>query len=256
MINVSTDNIILFSLVFIRTSAIVMTAPLFGSPAVPVRIKMGLGLVLTLILLPLVGKADGVDAGNLYSLVQAAFRELLIGVSTGFMASLIFAGINLAGQLMGFQMGFAIVNVLDPINQAQVSIISQFVGFMALVIFVSLDAHHLFIRALADSFALVRPGTGFISNFAISELMKAGAELFLIALKVGAPVIAILLFVNVGLGIVARTVPQMNVFIVGFPLTIGVGLMALGLTLPFLLEMLKGTFDGMGRNIYILLKGI
>ena len=256
MVTINADSVISFSLIFIRISSIIMTAPLLGSPAVPIRVKLSLGLMLTFLFLPLVDRRGEVLSRDLIALVSSAGMELLIGLSIGFMASLIFAGINLAGQLMGFQMGFAIVNIMDPLNQTQISIVSQFIGFMALVIFVSLNAHYIFIQAIADSFAIARPGTALLGSLAVKEMMKAAAELFLIALKVGAPVIAILIFTNVGLGIVARTVPQMNVFIVGFPLTIGLGLIALGISLPLFLEMLKETFDGMGRNIYILLKGM
>ncbi len=253
---INAESVIFFSLIFIRISSIIMTAPLLGSPAIPPRIKLSLALVLTFLFLPLAGGGEYATPGDFITLVAAAGRELFIGVSIGFMANLVFAGINLAGQLMGFQMGFAIVNVLDPLNQVQVSIISQFLGFMALVIFVSLNAHHIFIQAIADSFSIAKIGAASVGSLAVREMMKGAAELFLIGLKVGAPVFAILLFTNVGLGVVARTVPQMNVFIVGFPLTIGIGLIALGLVLPLFLEVLRGLFDGMGRNIYLLLKGM
>lgn len=254
MMTVNIDKFILFSLMFIRISSIIMAAPLLGSPLVPHRIKLALGLIMTFIFFPLEVGETTVVARDFVTLAAAAGREILIGLILGFMANLIFAGINLAGQLMGFQMGFAIVNVLDPLNQAQVSIVSQFIGLTALVIFVSLNAHYLFIQAIADSFVMVKVGSATINNLVVRDIMKAGAELFVIALKVGAPIFALMIFSNVGLGIVARTVPQMNVFIVGFPITIGLGLIAIGLALPLFLEVLKGLFSGMGNSIYGLLR--
>lgn len=255
-ITLDVDNVILFSLLFIRVSSVMMTAPLLGSSSVPPRVKLGLGLILSFLFLPLAGSGKDLMIRDSISLSLAAGKEVLVGVALGFIANLVFAGINLAGQLMGFQMGFAIANVMDPISQTSVSIISHFVGFLALVLFVTLNGHYWFIEAIADSFRLVPLGYPMQSSIVAGNIMNAAGEIFEIGLKIGAPVFAILIFANVGLGIVARTVPQMNVFIVGFPLTIGLGLITVGLALPLFYEVARESFAGIGRDIYVLLRGM
>ena len=253
---VDIDSVVLFSLLFLRVISIIATAPLLGSPSVPARVKVGLALVLTFVFFPLAGRQEELAEWGLTTMALAAGKEVLVGIIVGFVSSLVFAGINLAGQLMGFQMGFAIVNVIDPLNQAQVSIISQFLGFMTLVLFVTLNAHYWFIEAIADSLSIIKFGPPSISGLTVGHIMDAGGNIFLIALKVGAPVFAILLFTQVGLGIVARTVPQMNVFIVGFPLTVGLGLVAVGLTLPPFFEVAKALFGGIRMDLPVLMRGV
>jgi len=254
MLDISLDRVILISLIFVRISAIFMTAPFFNNPSIPIKVRLSLCLLLTFIFFPLAGEQRELGSLDQFGLALAAAKEVLLGAAIGFTANLVFAGINLAAQVMGFQMGFGIVNVLDPINQAQVSIIAQFLGFASLVLFVSLNGHYWFIEAISWSFGVVGMGTPNLSGLAVENIMSAAGELFVIALKIGAPVFAVLLFTNVGLGIVARTVPQMNVFIVGFPLTIGVGLLVIGITIPLFFHVIKGLFNGMGRDIAFFLK--
>ena len=254
--NIKIDEIILFVLVLARISAIIMAAPVFGSPTVSVRVKIGLSFVLSFVFLPLAARNNGVVAWNFISISLAIGKEVILGVLVGFIAKFVFAAINLAGQMIGMQMGFAIVNVMDPVNQTQISVISQFLGFMALVLFVTLNFHYIFIEAIADSFSLVRLGTADVGGFVIKDFMKLAGDIFLVGLKIGAPLYAILLFTYVGLGILARTVPQMNVFILGFPLTIGLGMIFLGLSLPFIFEVIQISFKEVEVNIYQLLKGI
>jgi len=254
--NIKLDEIIFFLLILARISSIIMTAPVFGSPSVPVRVKVGLSVILTFVFLPLAARNNEIVSWDFITVSLAIGREVLLGVMVGFIANLIFAAINLAGQMIGMQMGFAIVNIMDPLNQAQISIISQFLGFLALIFFVTLNFHYIFLEAIADSFNLVGLGKGVISGMVIQDFMKLAGEMFLIGLKIGAPLFAILIFTYVGLGILARTVPQMNVFIVGFPLTIGLGMIVLGLALPFIFEVVQTSFKGVDWSVHQLLKGI
>jgi flagellar biosynthetic protein FliR len=250
------EKVIVFVLVFTRIGAIITTAPVLGSPSVPVRVKIGLAFIMTFVFFPFAGSYQEVVKWGQIELFFALAREILLGITVGFVSNLIFSGINLAGQLMGFQMGFAIVNVMDPLNQTQVSVISQFLGLASLILFITVNGHYWFIEAIAESFNFLRLGEANLSNFIIRDVMKAGAELFVIALKIGAPLFAIIIAINVGLGIVARTVPQMNVFIVGFPRTIGAGLIGIGVTLPIFFEVAKGLFNKMGWNVFSLLKAM
>ena len=240
-------------LVFIRISAILFSAPLFGSRNVPLQLKAGLAMILTIIIFPVAGFKE-VYFNSVISLVPAMVGEILIGVIIGFTARLLFAAVQLGGQLVGFQMGFAIVNVLDPQTSAQVSIIAQLQNILTLLIFLAVNAHYWFILALASSFELIPP-LGFCFNGSLMEaIVGLSCDMFLIAAKLAAPVIAVLFFTSVALGLVARTVPQMNIFIVGFPLKIAIGLFGVGFSLPLFSYMLKNLFQKMGEDIIVLMK--
>ena len=161
---------------------------------------------------------------------------------------------QLAGQLVGFQMGFGIVNVIDPQTSAQVSIIAQFENIITLLTFLALNAHHWFIMAIAKSFEVVPLLTFSFTNSLMEALLRLSCDMFVVAAKVAAPIIAILLFTSVALGLLARTVPQMNIFIVGFPLKLAIGLLAVGLTLPLLSTLLRNLFQGLGEDIFVLMR--
>lgn len=240
-------------LIFIRISAIMVTAPLFGSRNVPLQLKAGFSVVLAMAVFPVVGFKE-VYLTNVPSLVSAMAGEILIGVIIGFTARLLFAAVQLAGQLVGFQMGFGIVNVIDPQTSTQVSIIAQFQNMITLLIFLAVNAHYWFILAVASSFELIPPLQFCFTDSLMEAIVGLSCDMFVIAAKVAAPIIAILLFTSVALGLIARTVPQMNIFIVGFPLKIAIGLFGVGLSFPLLSYMLRNLFHKMGEDIIILMK--
>ena len=148
----------------------------------------------------------------------------------------------------------SIVNVIDPITSDQVTIIAQVKNIVATLIFLSVNAHHWFIQAIVSSFGVVPPMTFNFSPLLTQSILEQTNRMFIIALKIGAPLIAALLFTSVALGLIARTVPQVNIFIVGFPLKIAVGLIGLGLSLPIFSFFLRGIFTGIWADISLLLK--
>ncbi len=251
--NLSLPQVQAVVLIFIRISAILVSAPLFGSKNVPLQMKVGLSCALTIAVLPVIGFRE-VYLTGVPSLVSAMLGEILIGIIIGFTARLIFAAVQLAGQLVGFQMGFGIVNVLDPQTSTQVAIIAQFQNIITLLVFLALDAHYWFILSIAKSFELIPP-LGFCFTDSLMEaIVRLSCDMFVVAAKLAAPIIAALLFTSVALGLIARTVPQMNIFIVGFPLKIAIGLLGVGLSLPLLSYMLRNLFQEMGEDIMVLMK--
>ncbi|NTW15965.1 MAG: flagellar biosynthetic protein FliR, partial [Syntrophaceae bacterium] len=167
---------------------------------------------------------------------------------------LIFDGIQLAGQLIGFQMGFSIVNVIDPVNNEQVSIIAQFQYLIAMLVFLIMNGHHIFLYAIAESFRIIPPLGFHFSGELMQSVVVFVKNMLEVAIKTGAPIIAVLLFTSVGMGLIARTVPQINIFIVGFPLQIAIGLVSLGVTLPIFLRVLGGYFSHLEVEIISLLR--
>jgi len=215
------------------------------------RLKGGLSVVVALLLVPFV-QYNAVPI-KLPLLVIKMCGEVLIGIVIGFAGQILFAGVQLAGQLVGFQMGFAIVNVVDPVSSSQVSIIAQFQYLLALLIFLAVNAHHIFLYAIAESYQLIPPLSFHYSGPLMESILELSKDIFVVAIKTGAPVIAMLLFTSVGLGLIARTVPQMNVFIVGFPLKIAMGLIGIGLTLPYFVKILESVFTKFDGQLSMLM---
>ncbi|MEM3112633.1 MAG: flagellar biosynthetic protein FliR, partial [Candidatus Anstonellales archaeon] len=162
---------------------------------------------------------------------------------------LIFIGVQFAGELIGNQMGFGMANILDPQSGLNSPVISQFQYFVAVMIFLSIDGHHWFFRALAQSFQILSPGEIFLQGGLFKHFVDLSGKVFQIGIKIIAPIMAILIFTQLALGIVARMVPQINLLISSFPLTIGLGLIVLGLSLEFLFPLIRSLFEHSGKNL-------
>jgi flagellar biosynthetic protein FliR len=229
-----------FVLVLARISGLMATAPVLGHLTVPVRVRAGFAGVLAAALAPVVTPAP--EAASLFAVAGLVAVEGAVGVVIGLAAQLVLAGVQLGGQLAGIQMGFGIVNLIDPQTHAQVSVIAQWEQLLALLVFLVLDVHHLLLQALIGSFQAAPPGAVLISAASLYGVVALAADLFVVGVRVAAPVLVALLLTNGALGVLARTVPQLNVFVVGFPLNIGVGLIVLGASLPFTFRLLAGRF--------------
>jgi flagellar biosynthetic protein FliR len=255
-LNISLPQLQLFFLTFFRVGAILMSIPVFDSKSIPLFFKIALAIATSIILFPML-RVDPVPmATSVLALAVGVAGEILLGLIIGFSVKLIFAGIQLAGQLAGYQMGMALANVMDPSSSQQVPLLAQFNNLFGLLIFISINAHYLFIRALIHSFEIVPPFNVNFSGSLMEHLIKMSGNMFVIGIQVGAPVIAALLITSVAFGLIARTVPQMNVLIVGMPLKIVIGLLFLGISLPYFSAFLKKIFGGLGQNIIFMLKAM
>lgn len=255
-LNISLPQLQLFFLIFLRVGAILMSIPVFDSKSIPLFFKIALAFATSIILFPML-RVDPVPmAPSVFALAVGAAGEILLGLIIGFSVKLIFAGIQLAGQLAGYQMGLALANVMDPSTSEQVPLLAQFNNLFGLLIFISINAHYLFIRALTHSFEMVPPFNVNFSSALMEHLIKMSGNMFVIGIQVGAPVIAALLITSVAFGLIARTVPQMNVFIVAMPLKIGVGLLFLGFGLPYFSVFLENVFGDLGQNIMLMFKAM
>lgn len=236
-------------LVFARVGGIIGAAPVLGSKNLPQLMKVGFIAALTVLIYPTLHIPTVEFPQTLPGLSFALGSEVLIGVLIAYVARLIFTGVEIAGTVIGYQMGFGIVNVLDPITTAQVSITSRFYNIFAMLLFLIMNCHHYFIQAITESFELIRPLGFHFSGAIIETITTLFGDIFMVGIKIAAPITAALFFSNVALGLVARTVPQMNVFIVGFPLQIALGLLMIGLTIPFFSLYIRRLFTQMGHNI-------
>ncbi|HID11041.1 MAG TPA: flagellar type III secretion system protein FliR [Candidatus Latescibacteria bacterium] len=252
---ISTDGLEWFFLTFVRVASMLVVMPVFGSRSVPRPVKVGTAFFLTFVTFPLI-RTSGRPPGELVPFFGMVLREATLGLVVGFVSGMFFYGVELSGQVVGIQMGFGVVNVIDPQANVQVPLIGQFQQLLAGVLFLSLDGHHILLEALAESFRRVPLGGWSLSMGTAEGAVRMGGMVFALAFKFSAPIIAALLLSKVALGILARTVPQMNVFIVGLPLTIGIGLLGLALSLPFFGYVFGKAIAQLSRDLGALLKGI
>ena len=232
-----------FLFVMFRVGALVLFTPILGSGQVPSRVKIGLILFISIAVFPMVNSTPMPQPKGLFELTTYLFSEMTIGLAVAYSARLLFTAVQIAGTVVDFQMGFGVVNVIDPQTETQVSVTAQFQNILAILIFLAADAHHIIIQAIVESFYLINPSQINFSTFTPEIILMLFKATFITAVKIAAPIMAILFFISVGLGLVARTVPQMNVFIVGFPLQIGVGLLMVGLSMSFFSIVVQGQIE-------------
>ncbi|MDB5097552.1 MAG: fliR [Cyanobacteria bacterium RYN_339] len=229
------NGLAIFLLVLCRASAIFLVAPVLGNANVPQRVKIGLAFMLALIFTPfLMTTPLTVDVTNGWALAVAVLQELSIGLVIGFLAQLVFVAFQFAGQAVGLQMGFGMANVFDPQSHAQVSVTAQFYLLVGVLVFLLIDGHHWLIVALEKSFTSVPLGTFHLDQRLFNVVLRASDDLFWTSLTLMAPVLGVLLLAEVGMGIVARIMPQMNVFVASFPVKVGLGVLTMALAFPLM----------------------
>ena len=253
-LTISYPQVQLFLLVFLRVTVIIMSLPIFSGNNVPAMFKAGLALAVALVLYPVVDVGGVPVMEGWIALTLGVVSEVLLGLGVGLAIRLIMAGIQMAGQVAGFQMGLAIANIMDPATSMQTPILAQAFNLFAMLLFLVIDAHHWFFRALVESFTLIPPFHFALSSSFIGYLVEMAGDMFVIALKIGAPIIVVLLLASVSFGLMARTVPQMNIFIVAMPLKIVVGLIFIVFSLPYLQPYVRDLFDDFGAGLVSLFR--
>jgi flagellar biosynthetic protein FliR len=248
-----------FALMLIRVSVVMVTAPILGNTRIPTQVKIALALVITLLLYLTVHPAPLAEPRNVLSLAGAVAGEIFAGLIVGYTAYLLFSGIQMAGQVVDIQIGFGLVNVLDPSGGQQVSILGEFYYLIAMLFFLAVDGHHALIKALGDSFQLLPAGSiAWLDQAAKAGPLLSGffTKLFIIAFQVAAPSIAVLFLTNLSMGLLSRTLPSMNVFVVGMPLNVMVGLLVTILSLKLLGTVLTSVSSQVGSSAFRLLSAL
>ncbi len=246
------DNSSTFLFVFVRTSAILLAAPIFGAFNIPLQLKMGLCFLVALVLTPLIPHVP--MPASMAGLLLGVAGESLFGAAMGLLVRFIFTGVEFAGQIASFQMGLGMASVYDPIHSAQVTVIGRMMSLLTLLLFLAVNGHLMVIMALKKSFDAV-PAYGFRLNGALMEqIVLYSKEMFVLAVKLSAPVVAILIFVNIALGIIARMVPQLNMFVIGFGVTIAAGLIMVMVSMPLFESSMLKIFDVMWDGIFVFMR--
>lgn len=237
---------------FVRILALVGSAPILGNPSVPARVKIGLAFLLTLVLAPVLGPMPAVEPGSAIGLLILV-QQILIGVAIGFAMRIVFTAVEMAGQIAGMQMGLGFATFFDPQNAAQMPVVGQFLGLLATLLFLAMNGHLLLIEVLAQSFKALPVAAPPYSAAGWRVLAGWGGEVFLAGLLLSIPIMAALLITNLALGIMTRAAPQLNVFSVGFPITLAAGFVVLAVALSYFAPLFERLFhDGLQMTMQIL----
>jgi flagellar biosynthetic protein FliR len=225
-----------------RILGFIAIAPPFGNNGVPVNIKIILGVFLSLIVTPSIAPLSNVDLMSITGIV-VLIQQLIVGLAMGFIVRLIFAGVEMAGEVIGLTMGLGFATFYDPQTRGRSSAISQLLVIIATLLFLSMNVHLAMFEALINSFKTIPISTSLEMGFSVQRLAIWGEEIFKIAMILSMPIVAALLITNIALGILTRAAPQLNLFGIGFPVTIAVGFLMLTLILPYFLLPLENMFQ-------------
>lgn len=215
-----------------RVLGLFSSAPLFSQSSFPIPIRLGFGLALTILIMPYlppIAIKDPLSMDGLLILVN----QFLIGAAIGFVMRLIFSAIEMAGDLIGISMGLGFATFYDHQNQGQTIVISQLLSLVALLIFLATNLHLVMLDVFFDSFRTIPLEQKGIHPLAFRDIAYWGSNIFSIGLQLSLPIVTTLLIANIALGVLTKAAPQLNLFGIGFPITIGVGFVMLSINMPY-----------------------
>ena len=233
-----------FMLVFARIGAMVMLLPGLGESNIPVRVKLGIALLLTLIILPLHRTAYHVDMNSMTSLMVLMVYEIIIGIVLGATARVTLSALQVAGSVIAQQLGLGFVTAVDPTQGQQGLLIGNFLTMLGITMLFATDTHHLVIAALNESYRIFAPGEVMPTGDVAALATRAFAAAFKIGMQLSAPFLVFGLVFNIGLGVLARLMPQMQVYFVGVPLSIMIGFLIFALVLAAMMGTYLDYFTG------------
>lgn len=225
-----------------RILGLIAVAPVFGNSIVPVQIKIGLGVMLALIVAPTIPALPAIDPMSLPGLLILV-QQLIIGLGMGFAMRIIFSAVEMAGTITGMTMGLSFASFFDPQSQGQSNAISQFLVLLATLAFLAVNGHLLLLSALAHSFSTLPISASPIGGQMFRQIANWGGVIFSAGVQLSLPMVAALLITNIALGILTRAAPQLNLFGIGFPITLTVGFVVIGFALPYLATPLERLFQ-------------
>jgi flagellar biosynthetic protein FliR len=250
------DHIVLFLLIFTRTSAMLALVPVIGHVSVPVQVKAGLGVFLGAVVFPgVAAQGPSVDLAVI-PLALLALREAAVGMIIGFAASLLILAVQSAGELSGFELGFSTATLFDPDQGQTRTLLAEAFGLTALLLFVLLNGHHFMVQAIVLSYDAIPLGSVAPGELARTTLVGLTGQVVAIAVKLSAPVIVAGFLVNLAMAVLARVAPQMNVFFLSFPIKIGVGLAVLMTSGALLVSVFRMLLTEFETSLLTLMRGM
>lgn len=235
-----------------RILALVASAPILGNPAIPVRVKLGLAVVITILVSPTLESIPQVPPGSELGFL-ILMQQVIIGLTIGFVMRIVFVMVEMAGEIIGLQMGLGFATFFDPVSAGQVPLIGRFLGVLATLAFIAIDGHLIMIALISQSFNTLPISMNGMATPEWETLARWGGEIFKFGLQLSLPVLTALLITNLALGVLTRAAPQLNIFAVGFPLTLSIGILVLALSVtyytPILEQVVYNGFELMKRIV-------
>lgn len=257
LLDLTHEGFAIFLLVLARCSGIFGFSPVLSGAQVPLQAKIGLSFFVAAVTFQMViaTSSYGVPE-SVFAYALAIASELFVGLCIGFVTALMMTCVQLAGSLIDFEMGFGMANVVDPLSNVQTTVMGQFYVILATLLFIVSRGDHMVIQAVVSSYNMVPLAGASVGAGTAYGMWDLLAEVFVTSLKIGGPIIASLFLATVGLGIVARTVPQMNILMVGFPLKIGIGLLAATVAIPFVVAVLRRLYGELPEGIMVIVRSL
>jgi flagellar biosynthetic protein FliR len=249
-------DFIIVVLIFIRISTALITSPVFGSKVIPTLPKLFLSIVLAYIVYLTIDKSSISTVPTGYMLIILSIKEAITGLVIGFMLQFVFWGVSYAGTLIGFDMGLTMADVFDPSAEQNNNIIGEFLYYGALMIFFLINGHHYIISSLKFSFSVIPLGKFTLTKPVYDLIVIYSASIFVIAVKIASPIMVSFFLVHIAEGIVARIIPQMQVFFVTQPLKIGLGILMLASLAPLYLYLIKNLLQDYESKLYNLIEAM
>ncbi|AAL20893.1 flagellar type III secretion system protein FliR [Salmonella enterica subsp. enterica serovar Infantis] len=225
----------------LRVLALISTAPILSERAIPKRVKLGLGIMITLVIAPSLPANDT----PLFSIAALwlAMQQILIGIALGFTMQFAFAAVRTAGEFIGLQMGLSFATFVDPGSHLNMPVLARIMDMLAMLLFLTFNGHLWLISLLVDTFHTLPIGSNPVNSNAFMALARAGGLIFLNGLMLALPVITLLLTLNLALGLLNRMAPQLSIFVIGFPLTLTVGIMLMAALMPLIAPFCEHLFS-------------
>ncbi|PKM44194.1 MAG: flagellar biosynthetic protein FliR [Gammaproteobacteria bacterium HGW-Gammaproteobacteria-1] len=235
-----------------RVGAMIVAMPVFGSILIPVRVRLMLALAVTSIVAPVLPAVQQIDPLSLEA-VLIALQQILIGVAMGFAMQLVFNAVTTGGQIIAMQMGLGFASMVDPQNGTQVPVLSQLYLLLVTLLFLGFNGHLVMIEMVAESFSALPVAADGLTRNGLWTLANLGTQMFAGALWLALPAVASLLVVNIAFGVMARAAPQLNIFAIGFPVTLMMGFVVILFTLPAVVPQFESMVnDGFGLIVRLL----
>jgi len=241
--------VLLFAVVLARVGGLVTFAPFWSLRTVPKRIRVMLALALTVVIAPMVAPRLATPPTELTSLALVIAGELAVGCALGFVAQLVFSGLEMAAHVLSTLMGFSLASIINPATNAQTTAFGTMAQMLGLVILLAADGHHWLLAATVRSFQTVEPGGVAVSAALAQLLLRLSADALSVGVALAAPAIIVLLIVELALGIAGRVTPQLQVLLLGFPIKIAIGLWLIGASLYFLPGAFRDVFTAIRINL-------
>lgn len=243
----SLDNLQLGFLVLARMSAFVFLVPFFSIKGTPALAKIGFSVALTALILP------GLDTITVpEDLLRYSFlviKEVMVGLILGYVTMLTFNAVRMAGEIIDIQMGFSMATVFDPQNQTRITLTGQFLYLVQILLFLAVDGHHSLLMAISYSYTLIPVMAGGFKITLVAAIFKLFVQVFSLGIRIAVPFMVVFLICDISLGIIARTVPQLNIFVLSFPVKIGIGLFTLAAVIPVLTVLINNIFTQMESDL-------